>query len=505
MNAKALCAAVELNVPDALSQGSMTIDQLARQCGARSDRLGQVMKILYNNGIFSYNKESQEYSNNHTSTLLLSSHWTQWRNWVDLYGNEFYDMSRGIQASCKTEATRCPAQINFDTDDSMFQYFTDRQWIAKFHKTLGGGATAQAPGIVQDYPWEEIVPGKIIDIGGGSGGLIASLLRHFKTMEGAVFDAPHVIEQARHNFHDVEGVYADVGDRVAKESLISGDFFTSVPSADVYTMKWCLHDWNDDKARTILTNIRRALVRTARSRLLVFESVLGDGHTDRLSRYADMNMMVAVGGQERSKADWEKLAGLSGWRMGRICALRNAWPCAIEFLPNDHWDTDSNSQPTSTNGVHSVGAPSSISHIEPQATVTASMRFLEPWESSRGNPYVRIAPAPGFDRTNFEWKDCSVSIANARAAKDSFQLDTHGFMFREDNISPETVQSIQNNNTADIQNKYYPQIEAMVKRETGASRVIIFDHTIRKRRLDLQTTQNDDGKEQPATMVSNSS
>jgi hypothetical protein len=215
----------------------------------------------------------------------------------------------------------------------MFKYFTDQGWMPKFFKTLSGGAIAMAPGIAQDYPWHEVGDETVLDLGGGSGGLIALLLREFPSMKGGVFDLPKAIEEAKTNFHSELGQYKDVGTRVPPENLTTGDFMKEVPPSEVYTMKWCLHDWDDEKATLILRNVRRAIKKGPRSRLVILESVLRDGHMGRMSRYGDLNMMVAVGGHERDESEWDKLARDSGWKMNGIHVLRNAWPCAIEFVP----------------------------------------------------------------------------------------------------------------------------------------------------------------------------
>lgn len=341
MNTKALCTAVDMNIPDLLSDGPVTHRDLSEKAGARPDRFRQIMRTLVNNGIFSFDPKEDSYQNNETSRLLASDHWTQWRNWVEVYGNEFYDMARGIPSSCKTDASRCPAQINFDTDDSMFKYFTDQGWMPKFLKTLSGGATAQAPGILHDYPWQEVANETILDLGGGSGGLISLLLGAHPTMKGGVLDLSKGIEQAKLNFHTTDGQYYDVGSRVPLENLIIGDFMEHVPSFEVYTMKWCLHDWDDEHATKILKNVRAAIKKGPKSRLVILESVLQDGHVGRMSRYADLNMMVAVGGRERDEREWERLATVSGWTIGGIHILRGAWPCAIEFLPDWSWSPKS--------------------------------------------------------------------------------------------------------------------------------------------------------------------
>lgn len=324
---------MERGIPDILAQGPQTLQQLADASGSRADRLGQVLRALYNNGIFEYDEHTGLYGNNHTSSLLRTDHWTQWRNWVELYGNQFYDIARGIPDSTKKDATKSAAQINFDTDLDMFTYFQQQEWVPLLYRTLGGGAIAMSPGILEDYPWAEVAEDMVMDIGGGGGALIASLLRKFGNMWGGIFDLPSVISHTKPSFHDKDGRYADVGDRVSPSHLIAGDFFESIPSFAIYTMKWCLHDWKDQEAITILSNIRKAIVPGPKSRLLVMESILADGYSQRLSRYGDVNMMMTANGQERTEHQWREIAERSGWEIAAIYTLRNAWVKAMDFRP----------------------------------------------------------------------------------------------------------------------------------------------------------------------------
>lgn len=215
----------------------------------------------------------------------------------------------------------------------MFDYFTAQGWLPRLHRTLGGGATAQAPGILADYPWEDFGDGPFLDIGGGEGALIALILRRHTRTKAALLDTPRVIEHARTLFLSPDGKYADVGDRVQEVGLIAGDFLESVPSFEFYTMKWCLHDWDDVKTAKVLSNIREAIRVTPESRLVVLESILADGRSSRLSRYGDLTMMVSADGQERTEAEWRTLAGRTGWEIRTIRKLRGAWPCAIEMRP----------------------------------------------------------------------------------------------------------------------------------------------------------------------------
>jgi len=80
-------------------------------------------------------------------------------------------------------------------------------------------------------------------------------------------------------------------------------------------------------------------------------------------------------------------------------------------------------------------------------------------------------------------------------------LDTHGFAYFEDGISQDVIDALRGNDKEAVKELYCQHVREFVKRITGAPRIIIFDYTLRKRRLELGNTQNDDGKEQPATMA----
>ncbi|KAH6657448.1 O-methyltransferase-domain-containing protein [Truncatella angustata] len=327
-----LCAAVQSGIPDSLDNRTMTLDELAKATNSRSDRLGQILRILCNSGIFSLDEASGQYSNTPASLLLRSNHWTQWHNWVQLYGTQFYDIARGIQASIRKGTVRSAAQINYDTDDNMFSFFHSQGWVPELHRTLGGGAAAQMPGVLEDYPWDEVADGLVMDIGGGGGAFITGLLRRFPTMQGGIFDLSHVIDHVR-GFFQAEGQYADIGNRVQQQNLIAGDFFKSIPQCKVYTMKWCLHDWRDPQVVEILTKIRESIILGPQSRLIVLESNLSNEHSDRLSVYGDINMMMTANGQERTERQWKDLAESSGWKVMKVWDLRRAWVKAMDFRP----------------------------------------------------------------------------------------------------------------------------------------------------------------------------
>jgi len=67
-----------------------------------------------------------------------------------------------------------------------------------------------------------------------------------------------------------------------------------------------------------------------------------------------------------------------------------------------------------------------------------------------------------------------VTIHNGRLQTDDFMLDRHGFRFvRHDTKVKEFYDE------AEIRRVYYPEIKALIKAESGAKRVVVFDHTLR--------------------------
>lgn len=332
INTKCLWTAVTLGIPDFLSNGSKGLDELAELAGAKPERLRQVLRVLYNQGIFAFDAENGLYRNSPASSLLRKDHWTQWCTWTDLYGNEFYDMARGIPESVKRDCERTAAQVNYGTEKSMFEYFRDQGELERLIGTIGAGAVAQAPGMVEDYDWGEIAASgeRLLDIGGGSGAFMASLLRRHGDMKGAVLDQESVITKFTPLFRESGGQFFDVGGRC---DLIVGDFFDQIPPFRYYTMKWCLHDWTDEQVIRILRNVRDAIIEGPGSRLVIIEAVLTEGRRGAVARYGDITMMVASGGRERDCDEWKSVAEASGWSLASVTPFRNAWPSAIELRP----------------------------------------------------------------------------------------------------------------------------------------------------------------------------
>ena len=109
----------------------------------------------------------------------------------------------------------------------------------------------------------------------------------------------------------------------ARIACVAGDFFRAVPrGGDVYVLKSVLHNWRDEPALAILRNCRRAL--RAGARLLIAERVVEAGPRGAEAKLFDINMLVTVGGLERSADEYAALLRAAGLRLERVLPTASA-------------------------------------------------------------------------------------------------------------------------------------------------------------------------------------
>ena len=144
---------------------------------------------------------------------------------------------------------------------------------------------------------------RVVDVGGASGALLVPLMEANPALRGTLFDLPNVIDGEAFS-----NIPARIYNRLEK---VGGDFFESVPPADLYLLKWILHDWNDEECITILRNCRKAMA--PGGRVAIFELVLGEVGATELAPLMDLNMLVMLTGRERSLGEYNDLLTQAGF------------------------------------------------------------------------------------------------------------------------------------------------------------------------------------------------
>jgi hypothetical protein len=143
-----------------------------------------------------------------------------------------------------------------------------------------------------------------VDVGGATGSLLHLLQEANPTLRGIVFDRPNIVGYATDQIAR-KGL-------TARTTVVGGDFFESVPSADLYLLKFILHDWDDQRAITILQRCREAM--TPGARIAVVEMVVGTLSDPGPAALMDLNMLAVCPGQERSLAEYDALLAAAGLR-----------------------------------------------------------------------------------------------------------------------------------------------------------------------------------------------
>ena len=97
------------------------------------------------------------------------------------------------------------------------------------------------------------------------------------------------------------------------------DFFESVPTgADAYLLRWILHDWSEPEAAAILASLRQAMKPTAR--LILVEHVIAEAVAFDLGKWIDLQMLITVGGCERSEMEYRTLLSGAAFDLQKVVA-----------------------------------------------------------------------------------------------------------------------------------------------------------------------------------------
>jgi hypothetical protein len=301
---RCIYVAAKLGIPDLIKDGPKSAEELAAATGAHAPSLFRVLRALAPIGILTQD-ESNRFGITPLSETLRSDISGSLRAFaLTELGEEHYPAWGEVLYSVRTGG------IAFDHvfGETCWEFFARHPDNAKIFNDAMSGLTAQAnEALHAAYDFAGI--NTIVDVGGGHGGLITSILKRNPDMRGILFDLPPVIEGARSPLQD-----SGVGDRCQP---IGGSIFESVPAGgDAHILKWIIHDWNDEQSVTILKNCHRALGENGK--LILVEAVVPEGNEPHFSKFIDLNMLVMTGGRERTEEQFRKLYEASGFRLTRV-------------------------------------------------------------------------------------------------------------------------------------------------------------------------------------------
>ncbi|MFI7386388.1 methyltransferase [Streptomyces sp. NPDC049813] len=298
---QALAAFAGLCVPDHLAADrATTLDDLTRATDTSPRHLATLLRYLAMLGVV--DRQEDGFRLTALGTLLRADAPDSMRALALMYGGPFYQSFAGLDRTVRT------GEVAFEHHfgENHFDHFArDPELAALFDRSMAAGsrmfdplpshpvltAAAQAPG-----------GGTVVDVAGGNGELLGRILTAHPGLHGVLLERPHAAEAARR--------LLDTAGCAARCSFRAGDFADVPPGGDVYVLSRILHDWDDERCRTILRHCARAMPDHAD--LLVVERVLPADGSYSLATAWDLHMMCNVGGRERTADHYARLFADAG-------------------------------------------------------------------------------------------------------------------------------------------------------------------------------------------------
>jgi hypothetical protein len=308
---KAISVVASLGIADLLAAGPRGVAELATATGSHPGSLYRLLRMVAAAGVLSEDGD-RTFALTELGQLLRSDVPGSLVGYATFVGRPYHlEAWAGLDHSVATG------------ENAFVAVHGERVWEWRAHEpaesaifdramlSLTGGL---ADRVAESYDFGGSA--SVVDVGGGTGVLLAAILRRYPSVRGVLFDQPHVVSAASEVLER-----AGVGDRC---DIVSGDFFERVPGgADAYLMKSILHDWEDDEAARIVRTIRSAS--SPASRLLVVERIVGPPNEGLQSKIYDLQMLVGPGGRERTIGEWQDLYRAGGYVVSDIRPIDEEW------------------------------------------------------------------------------------------------------------------------------------------------------------------------------------
>ncbi|MFC8528650.1 methyltransferase [Nocardia sp. NPDC057227] len=319
---EAICTFADLGCPELIGDSGCTAGALSEQTGTVPDRLDDLLRLLAAFGLVRTVDDG---------TVRLTERGEYLR--ADRPGSALPTalLVRGVVGHAwdgleSTLRTGAPAFDSADGRSFFDEIDRNPSMRAIFDDSQARGLDLDLAAITAVVRSRDC--GRIVDIGGGDGYLVAELLTLLPRHTGVVIDRPVAVGRARARMSA-----AGLSGRCV---CAVGDFTTALdlePRADdLMIMRHICHDWSDEVCVRILSNCRSAM--TTGARLAVVEHYRGEqppvSDDDRMAAIMGLYMATVTSGRERTIAEYEKLHATAG--LAVIAVTRFGGSCLIESV-----------------------------------------------------------------------------------------------------------------------------------------------------------------------------
>jgi ubiquinone/menaquinone biosynthesis C-methylase UbiE len=300
---RAIYGAAKFGLPDLLKDQPRTVEELAAASKTHAGSLYRLLRALASVGIFAEDGDGRFRSTPLAATLESDAPGSLRYFAMAELGQEHYSAWEEFPYSVQTGEIAFTRRFGKE----VWNYYAERPDRAEvFNNAMTKMTQLVNESVLMSYPFSRFR--RVVDVGGGHGELLISILKTSPDARGVLFDSPQVITGAKR--------IAESG-LTARCELVGGNFFHSVPpDGDAYLLKWIIHDWNDEQCVTILKNIRRSIA--SNGVVLIVDSVIPKGNEPFFGKLMDLNMLVMTGGRERTEEEFKQLLAAGGFRLLRI-------------------------------------------------------------------------------------------------------------------------------------------------------------------------------------------
>jgi hypothetical protein len=305
---QALSVAATLGIADLLVSGPRSSDDLATVVGAHPDALYRLLRALASIGVF-HEEPDRQFRVTDLGAILCTDAPASIRGWAAFVGDPYHWHAwGGLLHSVQTGENAFRHVHGTDPWTLRAQHPAAS---AVFDRAMTSLSRQVAGAVVEAFAFGRFTT--IVDVAGGNGAFLATILSRYPQVQGVLFDQPHVVSGAGSLL-----ATAGVADRC---TVVGGSFFIEIPQGgDAYVLKAILHDWEETDCLRILRVCRQAMA--AGTALLIVERELGGPNERWEDKFSDLNMLAAPGGRERTTEEYAALVEAAGFR------FVGATPCA---------------------------------------------------------------------------------------------------------------------------------------------------------------------------------
>jgi SAM-dependent methyltransferase len=304
-----ISVAAEFGIADLLAGGPRPVEELAAETGTDAKALLRLLRGLTGLGVFT-ETSPRSFGLTPLASTLRSDVPDSMRDLARDVGG--HTRHRAYAELAHSIHTGEPG-FNKAHGMGMWEYLKGHPDEAALFGSAMGNLAGQAHATgFRDYDLSGVR--RLVDMGGGEGYLIATILPRYPQMRAVVFDEPHVVKGAGSVF-----AQAGVADRA---EAVAGDIFDSAPpDADAYVLSSILFSYDDVEARTILSNIRHVM--DPGGKVLILEPIRPEGDAPHPGKLLDVVQLALHKGGVRSEAEFSSLFESAGLR---IDETRRMWP-----------------------------------------------------------------------------------------------------------------------------------------------------------------------------------